>query len=395
MRVVVFKGVEMTSDRSIGQVHDISYLIVALSTFDSLQDVKSNSALLQEAKAAINEWVANKALRYGLPRPRPIGDSYCRDIITELRTLGLLSLERKNYQLTGEGYEMLALARSGKTESLRHRLTVLMLTAYHQLSDILQKIYLASPSGEVLTPNLSNSLIRAYIGKGPELASICAEVVRHVATHIAEDLTTMTSRLDELLSPSAPVSEKLVHSAQTAVDKYILSTVFGGLTHSRRSLDVIVSRCTSLELVNTASMTVNVVPCRLIYLTACILPPMSQPSYITGGDEVFLPSGVRVLINRIALNDHGLNTFAMLMKDAYLRRRLDFGQARIADVRADVCHQLRISDPQFNGLIMELRRREPDKISLNYSFEKITMKSRSIIIDEEKAAVYNLMRINY
>lgn len=395
MRVVVFKGVEMTSDRSIGQIHDINYLIVALSTFDSPQDVKSSSALLQEAKAAVNGWVANRALKYGLPRPRPIGDSYCRNIITELRALGLLNLERKNYRLTGEGYETLALARGGKMEPLRHRLIVLMLMVYHQLSDLLERIYLASPSGEVLIPNLSSSLIRSYIGKGWELASLCAEVVRRVAPHFADDSTTMASKLDELLPSSAPVSEKLVHSAQTAVDKHVLSTVFGGLTRNRRSLDVIVSQCTSLELLNTASMTVDVVPCRLIYLTACVLPPMSQPSYITGGDEVFLPSGVRVLINRVALSDQGLNTFAMAVKDAYLHKRLDFGQARIADVRADVCRQLRISDPQFNSLMMELFRREPGKISLNYSFEKITTKSSSILMDEEKVAVYNLMRINY
>ena len=385
----------MMSDRSVSQIHDINYLIVALSTFDSLQDFKKIGELTQEATTAINEWVINKALKYSLPKPRPIGESYCKDILTELRALGLLSLEKKNYRLTGEGYDLLTLARSGKIEVLRRRLVLLMLMAYHQLSDLLVRIYFASPSGEALIPVLSNSLIRSYIGRGRELGSLCAQVVQQVAPHIIDDSTTMINRLDELLPSSTPVSEGLIHSAQTEVDKYILSCMFGGITRSRRSLDVIVNQCNSLELVNTASIIVDVIPCKLIYLTAGISPPMSKPYYIMNGDEVLLPSGVSVRINRIELNEQGLNTFTTTLKDVYLHRKLDFGQARIADVRADVCRRLRISDTQFNNLMMELFRKEPGKISLNYSFEKITMKSSSILLDEEKAAVYNLMRINY
>lgn len=380
--------------RRIGSIHDINYLVVALSTFESPQEAKNSDDLVRETTRAINEWASNKALKYNLSRPRLVREKASKEIITELRGLGLLEKVLSSYRLADKGYELLKLAREGKTESVRDRLIVLMLITYHQITDLLESIYLMSPSGEIVIPRLSMSVIRPYLGRGEEFANLCLDAIRHFA-NISTTSTLMTNTLHEILRSNVTISQNSVSSAQLAIDKYLLSSVFGNLTSNRRSLDVIISRCISLELVNTASIVYNSIPCHLVYLTASISPPMLQPPYIKGGYELLLPLKGRVQMNRVELNDQGMKTFEMAVKNAFLRNKLDFGQARIAEVREDVCHELRLSDRQFNILMMETFQREPGKISLNYSFEKIMSKSRPIIMDEEGTAIYNLMKINY
>jgi len=381
---------KLTSD-----IHDINYLIVGLATFLEQREGITRTDLVAEVARAVNARVIQRALKYNLASPRHVGEQYCKKVIGELEKLGLINKVRMRHILTEDGAHALDLLVSKQTEELRRIFLQLMLRTYNQIEELLCRIYHLSPSGQIALPVISAEILKFYQLDTLLLSRRCYEILTYYLPQTQQAPNSMIDELNQVMSDRGPNSQKSASLAQSVVDKYMLSLLFSDIVTNKRSFDVILSRCQFLELANSAPTALDGFPCIIIYLTSYISPPMSQPEYLVGGSEIELSLDKKVVINQVKYDSEGLSRFREALKQSYLHNKLDFGYARIADLRTETCRYLRISDRQFDALLLRQYRAEPGTISLDYSFERLTAKASAIALDDEGAALYNLARTNY
>jgi len=207
------------------------------------------------------------------------------------------------------------------------------------------------------------------------------------------NLISNPKRLYDLLeNEKVDLTEKRTNKIkrlQAAIEKLIVLEAFTGNIQSRRLYDFVRSRTTFLELTNYAIFDFDGFPAEITYLISDFNPIFN---HVTKTVDY---SGGSVHINYPAFEEIRAPLKEAITK-IYNAKKDDFGYIKIADMRDEICRELKISDSLFDVCIKRLYTEEPHWLSFTYSGagDKITEKRLPIIFEKPMREFFTLLRIN-
>jgi len=373
-----------------GNVHDHRYLYAVIAALRQRGGyAESDPGILDYFRKAINEYNYAKASRYGLSfKPREVNIDVVKHIVGELRDLNLMKSENGRLALTNEGENIASMIERRDSDGLRKAFARLMLEKYSVFESFLKRLKEVSGSNGIPIPSVSSSVFDRCEGDPLRIADSYLSILRESCSGLILNTRKLYSALQEANIASIEKRTEKIEKLQSIIERYVIEEAFSPSIKSRRVYDFVRSRTSFLELTNYAVFDFEGFPAEVAYLISDFSPvfPHSVKTlqYASGCIYINYPSFEEIL-----------EQFKNAIIRAYNAKKDEFGYAKIADVRDQVCRQLRVSDNLFDTYFKRLYQEEPHWLSLTYSgaADIVTEKRLPIVFEKPTRELFTLLRI--
>jgi len=374
---------------SSGSIHDIRYhynVIIGLKRKNGR--VENNINTLEYFNRLMNDYNANRAGKYGVSKPKEASIEVVKQIVTELKYLGLIRKENEYLSLTDEGKNIATLIEKKDSSELKKIFVKLMLENFNIFEYFLKHIKEISNGNGVPIPSISSNMFDKCGGDSKKIAENYINIVNKNSSNFIAEHKKLYNLLENAKVDLIEKRTDKISKLQAIIEKFVISEAFAPNIQSRRVYDFVRSRTTFLELTNYANFNFEGFSAEVTYLISDFKPTFKQS--IT----------VDYLKGNIYINSPPFEEIRELLKESiteiYSSKKDEFGYMRISDVRNMVCRKLKISDSLFDIYLKRLYEEEPHWLSFTYSGagDKITEKSLPIIFEKPMREFFTLLKIN-
>jgi hypothetical protein len=373
-----------------GNFHDIKYLYTIINALKRKGGrVENNVKTLEYFKRGINEYNAAKAAKYGFFKPRQVNTEVVKHVLAELKTLNLIRKDEKFLVLAELGEKIAQLIENKESEKLREIFAKLLLENFTTFGYFLKRIKELSDGNGVPIPFITSEVLDKCDKSSKKIADSYAEIIKNCS-----NLVINSHKLHEILErEKVDLIEKRtdrINKLQAIIEKFIVSEAFYPDVQSRRTYDFLRSRTTFLGLTNYATLNFGGFRAEVTYLISDFEPS----SFHWSTKEISYEGGKIYLRN--PQYEEIKETLKETMAKIYNTHKDEFGYMKIADMRDNVCRELKISDILFDSYLKNLYKEEPHLISFTYSgaIERVSEKQLPIIIKKPTRQFYTLIKIN-
>jgi len=377
-----------------GNVQDIKYLyviITALKRKGGRAENNKKSKTLEYFTKMINDYNEAKASKYGLSfKPRGVNIKFIEHIIAELKYLKLINEENGYLVLTNEGENIAALIEKKDSTELKKIFTRLMLENFNIFEYFLRRVKEVSNGTGVPIPYITSDTFDKCGGDPKKIGENYINIINKYCSNIINEPEKLYDLLKEASINSMEKRTDKINKLQSVIEKFVVLEVFGPNIKSRRVYDFVRSRTTFLGLTNYAIFNFDGFPAETTYLISDFDPTYFKYSTI----EICYKGGC------IYLNNPKFEEIKDILKETMIKiyntNKDEFGYMKIADMRDQVCRELKLSDNLFDTFIKELYREDPHWISFTYTgaSERITEKRLPIIFEKPVREFYTLIKLN-
>ena len=376
-----------------GSIHDVQHLFLGFRAIMQLGSLADQKQAIVDVQREILSYNKELAERYNLPKPRDVGFSVAEDVVSVLKSIGLLEYQDHNVRLSTQGKQLASFLESSRTKEFRNELTRLILEKFPEIGEFLTFLNRSTISEELVLPKFTVELAKS-VQWDPE--AIADRIITSTSKCLREPSKSRLSKIE--LKKQLSFQRSLREgdgdkSLESMVDRYLITRLMSPFVTSKRKYDVIRDLSTSLFLVNSGSFKEGELSLEAVYSTSWLYPDMSPPANVHEFNELILTNG-----KTIKIHEPSLEAFEKELRrtvvEAYRNLEPEFGFVDISDLRDHVCRVLRISDRLFDTGIVRLYGKEPQGFGLSYSFKKVTSKRLPILIGDTLKTSYNLIRIS-
>jgi len=375
-----------------GSIHDAQYLFAGIRAILLLKDPSEKGEVIAGVRKEISDYNREFAEKYNLGKPRSIGPSLANDVVTILKALDIVELEKKKIRFSPLGEHLAFLLENSQTKGFRNEMTKLMVNKFSQLSSFLTSLYRLTINGELVLPKVTPKLLEISKGDTMTMADRMIEVASRNLTETHKSRLSSLDLQKKLRLHIEMTKGKKIKSLEVAAHRYLISNLMGPEIANKRTYDIIRDQCVSLFLVNSGYLEKEDTHCEVVYLTSWLYPDMMPPSNINEFNDIDLGDGRQIRIHEPSSPGFKVK-FSETVSETFRNLQPEFGFVKISDLRNEVCKKLRISDRFFDSEIVTLHQQNPQKFSLSYSFEKVTSKKLPILVGDTLKTIYNLIRI--
>lgn len=374
-----------------GNVHDIKYLYSVINGLKRKGGrVEINIKILEYFKKGLNDYNEAKAAKYGLSfKPREVNTKIVKHVLAELKNLNLIRKEKEYLMLSDEGEKITSLIENKKAEELKEVFLKLMLEKFTIFEYFLKRVKEISNGNGIPIPFIISNVFDKCGGDSKKIADSYVEIIKN-----RSNLVINSHKLHEILErEKVDLIEKRtdrINKLQAIIEKFVVSEAFYLEIQSRRAYDFVRSRTTFLGLTNYANFNFDGFPAEVTYL----ISDFENTSFKCFTRVIYYKGG------SIYLNNPKFEEIKEILKETmtkiYNTNKDEFGYMKIADMRDQVCRELKISDKLFDTYLKNLYGEDPHLLSLTYSgaSEKITEKRLPIIFEKPMREFYTLIKIN-
>ena len=377
-----------------GSIHDVQYLFLgvrAIMQQGAPEDLKQVIADVQREILSFNKELAEK---YNLPKPRDVGLSVAEDVVSVLKSIGLLEYQDQIVKFSALGQRMASFLEGSEIKEFRNELTRLMFERFHEMREFLAFLNQSTSNEELVLPIITVELAKS-VQWDPE--ALAGRIITSASSCLLEPLKRRLSKIELEkqiglhITPSE--GEKAQKSLESPVDQYLISALMGPLITSKRKFDVIRDLSASLFLVNSGFFKEKELSFEVVYSTSWLYPDIKTPANTFEFNDLVLADGKKLKIHEPS-SESFEKEFKRIVVEEYQTLEPEFGFVEINDLRSHVCRALRISDRLFDAGIVKLCSQEPQRFGLSYSYKKVTSKRLPILIGDTLKTSYNLIRIS-
>lgn len=373
-----------------GNVQDLRYLYAALAALARRNGrVQQGKATLQYLAKAINDYNEAKASRFGLSfKPRGVNIGVIKNVVNEIRDLRLIVVEDEYLVLTNAGQNVAALIDKGDSQRLKTTFGALILETYAVFESFLTVLKRTPRGCGIPIPSVNAPLYDRYQENPKQIGAAYLSILGDQCPGLALNPDRLAVSFAEVKITSIEKRTRRIEAIQSILEKHVIQQAFAPLIKSRRIYDFVRSRTTFLEFTNYAIFDFGGIPAELTYTTSDFSPTfahdMRTVEYASGTVYVNSPGYEEVL-----------DEFRSSISRAYGAKSDEFGYAKIAEVRDQVCRELRVSDNLFDDYLRRLYREEPNWLSLTYSgaSDIVTEKHLPIVFERPVRELFTLLRI--
>ncbi len=373
-----------------GSVHDLRYLYAVVAALARRNGrVQQSKATLQYLAKAINDYNEAKASRFGLSfKPRGVNTEVVKNVVDEIRDLRLIVVEDEYLALTDAGQNVAALIDKGDSQRLKTTFGALILETYTVFESFLTVLKRTSRGYGIPIPSVNASLYDRYQENPEKIGAAYLGILGDQCPGLALNPDRLAVSFAEVKITSIEKRTRRIEALQSILEKHVIQQAFDPVIKSRRVYDFVRARTTFLEFTNYAILEFGGTPAELTYtisdFSLTFAHDVRTVEYASGTVYVNSPSYEEVL-----------DEFRSSISRAYGAKSDEFGYAKIAEVRDQVCRELRVSDNLFDEYLKRLYREEPNWLSLTYSgaSDIVTEKRLPIVFEKPVRELFTLLRL--
>jgi len=373
-----------------GNVQDLRYLYAVVAALARRNgSLQQGGGTFQYLAKAINDYNEAKASRFGLSfKPRGVNVEVIKHVVSEIRDLGLIAVEDQSLALTNAGRNVAALIDKGDSLQLKTIFGALILQTYSVFEDFLTVLKRTSGGQGIPVPSVNAALYDRYEENPKQIGAIYLSIVRDHCSDLVPNPDRLAFSLADPRLASMNQRTQRIKALQSILEKHVIEHAFAPLIKSRRVYDFVRSRTTFLEFTNYAVFDFGGAPAELTYPTSDFGPIFAH------GMRTVEYASRTVYVNSPSYEEVA-DDFRSSISRAYKAKSDEFGYARIADIRDQVCRELRVSDNLFDNYLGRVYREEPNWLSLTYSgaSDIVTEKRLPIVFEKPVRELFTLLRI--
>jgi len=376
-----------------GSIHDVQYLFLGVRAVLQTSTPADREEIIANVQKEILDYNREFAERYNLAKPRSVSLSVADDVVSVLKSLGIIESEDRKLRFSFSGTRLASLLENSQMKEFRNDFTRLMLDKFSELSTFLIFIHRSTMNEELVLPNISVELLDASHW---DMQIVADKIIEAASRNLSETLKSRLSKSElqkKLSLAQNSLSSEKKKSLEAIVDQYLISSLMGPAVTSKRKYDVIRDQCISLFLVNSGFFREGELSCEAVFLTSWLYPDMTTPANTREFNELYLTSGKRIRIHEPSSSAFRTE-FKENLVSVYRNLEPEFGFVEVSDLRNHVCRALRVSDRLFDSEIVRLYQEEPQTFGLSYSFKKVTSKRLPILIGDTLKTSYNQIKIS-
>lgn len=388
----------------ISTIYEVRYFYAGLAALGRHKGVLKEGLIDEVIRQELTRFNNNRARKYNLPERSVTFRQTPYFVLYELRLYGLVQIigqggDRK-WSLTDEGWRLYELLKSpANSQKLREEFIRLTLDTFPLFTDFLNILNHSSHNKTLGIPHLAQS---EFVDFEPEQSEKAIHYAVITVSKVLEPRFNLDNQLYEqlraylktVLIQKLEKGKKLPAILEVEITRFFSNYFFKGLFNNEVLYEVVRTRAVFLGLANYYREGPPSRCLELIYSTARLSEAITPEGYWRN-----IPLSKKyLLLPSLGPGDQLTAQFVATIKRAYHNLTRPTGYAEVADLRDQVCFELRIPDYLFDELlkrclIASQDDRLPFRIYLDSSLSQPVIILKRAPLDL-KEGTFNLIRIH-